>query len=120
MGLLLLYSSPMLSKILNGFRDPKELAMAASGLLLLGYYLCVARKDILQQNSKPRNQHKLELQLRDLLDEQAPSNITKIVLTEVPNIPRELEFFSEITSTLKSVMLKKGLTTLINCSVLMS
>ena len=34
----------MMSKILSILKDPKEMTVAASGLLMLGYYVFFARK----------------------------------------------------------------------------
>lgn len=71
----------MLSKIQEAFSDPKQVAVAGVGIVLLGFYALYARKEIFEEDLHRKHKNKLEFNLEDLIKQPKNSRFKKIAIT---------------------------------------
>lgn len=71
------------------FDSPLEIAVAVSGLSLLGFYALYARKQI-YPDPVPKQQNSLDLRLEQLVKDSSPlrNKIIKIVITQAAYRPK--------------------------------
>lgn len=72
----------MIEKIKKAFSDPLEIAVAVSGLGLMGFYYFYARKQLGINKNGTTNKHNLNMSIHDLVTKTNDDNIVKIVITE--------------------------------------
>jgi hypothetical protein len=98
-------------------KNKMSVLVGISGLALLGFYVLYFRKEYFDGKNSEKGKNKLNLTLRQLIDDCKNENVTKIVITE-SRFNGSREFRSKLITRLHNFLKEQHLNVLVNCSVL--